>query len=61
MTALSAPPAGRPSDCIFNNKARLQHMFFVVAQFFCLFSASNSLGGSVSFFFLLGGGGDYRN
>ncbi len=52
MTALTAPPTGRQSDCIFNNKPISSDMFLLLNFFvFC----SNSLGVSITLFFFGGG------
>ncbi len=34
VTALTAPPTGRESDCIFNNKPVSSNMFFLLLIFF---------------------------
>ncbi len=49
--ALKAPPTGRQSDCIFNNKPVSSNMFLLLLNFLCFLQQLTSN------FFLLGGGG----
>ncbi len=50
VTTLKAPPTGRQSDCIFNNKPVSSNMFLLLLNF--LVFCSNSLGVIIIFFSL---------
>ncbi len=55
MTTLKAPPTGRQSDCIFNNRPVSSNMFLLLLKFFVF--CSNSLGVSIILFLFFFGGG----
>ncbi len=61
--ALTAPPTGRDSDCIFNNNKLSPATCSSCCSIFLFVFCSNSLGVSIYFFFFfcLGGGRNYRN